>query len=97
MLQKINSKSKKIIFGILFSVLVLIFLGLLFFSRDSKIIKDINEFIKTDTKVLYISDGNKDSIVGDTAPLPPPLNSPLRYFSVISFKTDTFRWLLSNS
>ena len=61
MLQKINSKSKKIIFGILFSVLVLIFLGLLFFSRDSKIIKDINEFIKTDTKVLYISDGNKDS------------------------------------
>ena len=61
MLKNIKDKSKKIIFGIFFSILVLIFLCLLVFTRDSKIISDINEFIKTETKVLYISNGNKDS------------------------------------
>ena len=61
MLKNINDKSKKIIFGIFFSILILIFLCLLIFTRDSKIISDINEFIKTETKVLYISNGDKDS------------------------------------
>ena len=32
------------------------------------------------------SEGNVDSIVGDTAPLPPPLNSPFSYLLTISFK-----------
>ena len=46
---------------------------------------------------ITLSDGYKDSIVGDTAPLPPPpLNSPLRYFSVISFKIGTFSFSLNS-
>ena len=29
------------------------------------------------------SEGNVDSIVGDTAPLPPPLNSPFSYLLIV--------------
>lgn len=47
---------KKILVTILFISLIVIFLFLLFFSKDNDLIKDIKEFIEKDTKVLYISD-----------------------------------------
>lgn len=46
---------KKIILGIMFSALVVIFVVLLALTMDGKFIKNIKDFIKTDTKVLYIS------------------------------------------
>lgn len=52
---------KKILITLLFSILVLIFVVLLFFSRDNDLIKDVKEFIQTDTKVLYITNKNKYS------------------------------------
>ena len=47
--------AKKIILGIMFSVLVVIFVTLLILTMDDKFIKDIKVFVKNDTKVLYIA------------------------------------------
>lgn len=47
---------KNICLIIIFVLLIIIFLLLLFATRDNKLIKDIKEYISTDTKVLYISD-----------------------------------------
>lgn len=55
MLKKINNNTKKIFSIVLFSVLILAFLVLMVMTIDSKKISDIKEFIKTDVKVLYIS------------------------------------------
>lgn len=61
MIKKTNDKTKKIIFGIFFSILVIVFISLLIFTSSSKTIKEIKQFVKTDDKVLYISDGTKNS------------------------------------
>lgn len=61
MFKKMNDKIKKYIFGVLFTLLTLIFLILLISIRDSKTIVEMKEFVKTDTKVIYITDGKKDS------------------------------------
>ena len=50
------AKLKKILIGIFFSLLVIIFLYLLLSTRDNDLVKNIKEFVKIDTKVLYISD-----------------------------------------
>lgn len=47
--------SKKVIHIVSFCILVLLFLLLLIFTMDSKKIKEIDEFIKTDVKLLYIT------------------------------------------
>lgn len=50
--------AKKIILGIMFSVLVVIFVTLLILTMDDKFIKNIKDFVKTDTKVLYIANND---------------------------------------
>lgn len=50
---------KKIILGIIFSALLVIFVTLLILTMDNKFIKDIKNYVKTDTKVLYISNKKK--------------------------------------
>lgn len=50
------AKLKKILIGIFFSLLVIIFLYLLLSTRDNDLVKNIKEFVRIDTKVLYISD-----------------------------------------
>ena len=50
-----SEKVKQFIYIILFCLLILCFLILLIFTMDSKKIKDISEFIKTETKILYIT------------------------------------------
>ena len=47
---------KKFLMGIFFSLLVIIFLYLLLSTRDNDFVKNIKEFIRFDTRVLYISD-----------------------------------------
>jgi len=54
-----KNKTKKIVYITLFSLLIVSFIILLIFTRDSKKIININEFIKTDTKVLYITENIK--------------------------------------
>lgn len=48
-------KAKKIILYIFMFLIVAIFVVLLITTKDSQLIKEIKEFVKTDTKVLYIS------------------------------------------
>ena len=50
-----KNKTKKILFISSFSLLIILFLSLIFLTRDSKIIVEISDFIKADTKVLYIT------------------------------------------
>lgn len=47
---------KKIIIGVFSTIVVIVFVVLLLLTMDDKFIKDIKKFIKTDTKVLYITD-----------------------------------------
>lgn len=47
---------KKILIGIFFSLLVIIFFYLLFSIRDNDFVKNLKEFVSIDTKILYISD-----------------------------------------
>lgn len=54
-MRKDNFKVIKNIALIIFILLLIIFFSFLFSTRDSKLIKDIQEYISTDTKVLYIS------------------------------------------
>lgn len=61
MFKRLSEKSKKIIYIILFSLLVLMFIFLLFFTKDSEIIDEVNDFIKVDTKLLYISSQTRES------------------------------------
>ena len=51
--------AKKIILGIMFSLLIIIFVTLLILTMDDKFIKDIKKFVKADTKVLYIVNSKK--------------------------------------
>jgi len=52
---KVKEKQKsKIIYSLLFIVVVIIFVALLILTLPSKKIKEINLFIKGDTKILYI-------------------------------------------
>lgn len=60
MFRNISHKSKKIIYIVSFSLLILLFLVLIILTKDSKQIIEIREFIKTDTKLLYIID-NQDT------------------------------------
>ena len=53
---------KNIAFMIIFVLLFIIFFCLLIATKDNRLIKDIKEYIKTDTKVLYIS--NKKNYSG---------------------------------
>ena len=46
---------KNITLIIIFILLVIIFFSLLFATKDSKLVSNIKEYIKTDTKVLYIT------------------------------------------
>ena len=50
---------KKIVVGIVFSIIVIVFALLLILTMDDKFIKNIKSFIKEDIKVLYIS--NKEN------------------------------------
>lgn len=61
MFKRINTKTKKILFITLFSLLVLLFLSLLLLIRDSGKIKEIKEFVKTDIKVVYVSNDKSNS------------------------------------
>ena len=47
---------KKILIGIFFSLIVIIFLYLLLSTRDNDLIKNIKKLVSIDTKLLYISD-----------------------------------------
>lgn len=57
-MEKDNLKVIKRFFVIVVLILLIIILLLsfIFFTRDNNLVKNIKEFIKTDTKVLYISD-----------------------------------------
>ena len=55
MLKNINNKIKNIIYMIFFSLLILVFLVLIIMTRDSSKIIEIKEYIKTDEKILYIT------------------------------------------
>lgn len=46
---------KKIVTSIIFVILVAVFSTLLILTKDDKFVKNIKQFIKTDTKVLYIT------------------------------------------
>lgn len=52
MLEK--RKMKQIIYAVSFLLLFLIFIILILFTKDSEKIKEIKEFLKTDTKIIYI-------------------------------------------
>ena len=54
MSKKNKSNKKKTIYIISFSLLVILFITLLLFIKDSEKIINIKEFIKTDTKILCI-------------------------------------------
>lgn len=54
--KKINDKTKKVIYIISFSLLVLLFISLVILTKDSKKIQEIKEFIKIDIRVLYVTD-----------------------------------------
>ena len=59
MKTKVKEKQKpKIIYSILFILVVIIFVVLLILTIPSKKIKEINSFIKGDTKILYIIKDN---------------------------------------
>lgn len=47
---------KKIIIWVFSAIIIIAFVTLLLLTMDNKFIKDIKEFLKTDTKVLYITD-----------------------------------------
>lgn len=49
-----KNKLKQIIYIVSFLVLFLIFIILILFTKDSKKITDIKEFLKTDTKIIYV-------------------------------------------
>ena len=53
------SKLKKIVYVVSFLLLIILFVYLLFLTKDSKKIENITEFIKADTKVLYIVKNDK--------------------------------------
>ena len=50
-----NNKIKNIIYVVFFSLLILVFIVLIIMTRDSSKIIEIKEYIKTDEKVLYIT------------------------------------------
>lgn len=56
MLKKISNRTKKIIYAISFSLLILVSLIMFFLTIDSKKIHEIKEFIRTDTKILYVTE-----------------------------------------
>lgn len=47
---------KKIIIWVFSAIIIIAFVTLLLLTMDNKFIKNIKEFVKTDTKVLYITD-----------------------------------------
>lgn len=59
--KDMENSSKKIIYIVLFILLIAIFIVLLVFTRDSERIIDIIDFIKTDTKVLYVNNNDNKS------------------------------------
>lgn len=50
-----SEKVRQFIYFTLFCLLILCFIILLIFTMDSKKIKDVSDFIKTETKILYIT------------------------------------------
>lgn len=54
MSASISNHSKRIIYIILFSLLILIFLVLVYLTIDGKQIREIKDFVRTDIKVLYV-------------------------------------------
>ena len=51
-------KTKNIFLTIIFMILLVTFFLLLIITRDNKFIKNIKEYINSDTKILYISDAD---------------------------------------
>ena len=47
---------KKILLIVIFIILLIVFFSLLIITKDNGLIKNIKEYVKVDTKVLYISD-----------------------------------------
>ncbi len=52
-------EKKRIIYIILFSLLVLLFVVLLAFTVDNKKIREISEFVTDDTRILYITENSE--------------------------------------
>lgn len=61
MLKRISNRTKKIICVTSFSLSILIFLLLIYLTIDGKQIRELKDFIHTDTKILYVTeDDNLD-------------------------------------
>lgn len=58
-----NEKIKRIIYIVVLVLIILTFVSLLFFTKDSEKIKEIQDFVKTDTKVLYVSLKNNNNYI----------------------------------
>lgn len=56
-------KTKKVIYIVSFCILVISFISLLIFTIDSKKIKEIEEFIKADVKILYVTPVKKNNYI----------------------------------
>lgn len=59
MLKKIGNHTKKIIYIISILLLFLVFLLLIFLTIDNKQIREVKDFIHTDTKLLYVTEDEK--------------------------------------
>ena len=58
-----TEKVKKISYIIILSILIVLFVVMILLTNDSSKIKEINEFVKTDTKVLHLSSDISDTYV----------------------------------
>lgn len=56
MLKEVSGQTKKTIYILLISLLIIIFLSLVFLIVDGKQIRDIKEFISVDTKIIYVTE-----------------------------------------
>jgi len=73
-----TEKTKKVSYIIIFSFLIIFFVFLLILFSDSSKIKEIDEFIKTDTKILHLSSDIKDTYI----------NKVLKKYDVDFFEVD---------